>query len=71
MENEEKKEVVVKEIIREVPKKERRRKIKIPTFVWLIICIVVVIFLFGGSLIGIKSIFESQEKVLKHAIQWF
>ena len=69
MENEEKKEVVVKEIIREVPKKERRRKIKIPTFVWLIICIVVVIFLFGGSLIGIKSIFESQEKVLKLGLE--
>ncbi len=68
MENEEKKEVV-KEIVREVPRKERRRKIKIPTFVWLIICIVVIIFLFGGSLIGIKSIFESQEKVLKLGLE--
>ncbi len=66
MENEEKKEVVVKEIIKEVPSK---RKINFPGPFKIFLYIVILCILFGGSIfgitIGVKEIFNNQEKVLK------
>ncbi len=66
MENEEKKEVIVKEVIKEVP---RKRRMKLPNPIRLIIYVVIISLILGVSIFGISfgigKIFKTQEKVLK------
>ena len=71
MDNEkEEKEVVVREIIREVPEKKKKKIIiKFPGPIKLLAIILIIFVLIGGSLFGIKRIFDSQEKVLKIGIK--
>ena len=66
MNNEENTKIVVKEVVREIPKKEKRKiQIKFPGPIKLALYALIIFALLGGSIIGIKKIFDRDEKVLK------
>ena len=70
MENEEKKEVIVKEVIKEVPKKDKRSiTIKLPNPIKLVIYAIIVCAVLGLSIFGITNGFKTQEKVLKLGLE--
>ena len=64
MENEEeKKEVVVREVVKE------KKRIKLPKLSKIVIIVIIIFILLGGSIVGIGKVFESQEKVLKLGLE--
>ena len=71
MENEEKnKEVVVKEIIREVPKENKKViKIKLANPIKLAIYGIIIFILLGGVVFGVSKTFQTNEKVLKLGLE--
>lgn len=66
MENENNEKVIIKE---EREKKKRKINIKLPGPITLLIYIAIISVLLGGSLFGIKRIFESQQKVLNLGLE--
>ena len=71
MENEEKNnEVVVKEIIREVPKENKKViKIKLANPIKLAIYGIIIFILLGGVVFGVSKTFQTNEKVLKLGLE--
>ncbi len=66
MNNEENTKIVVKEVVREIPRKEKRKiQIKFPGPIKLALYALIIFALLGGSIIGIKKVFDQDEKVLK------